>query len=99
MRVNGVLTRTSEFTVTTLAEESGVADPWSVSGAFTDEFDDATASKDRWIVLGDSVVTYSGGQMNIGDSLNVKAVTGSENCRTTPWRPPSIPAKAAGTAA
>ena len=79
MRVNGVLTRTSEFTVTTLAEESGAADPWSVPGAFTDEFEDATASKDRWIVLGDSVVTYSGGKMNIGDSQNIKVVTGSEN--------------------
>ena len=79
MRVNGVLTQTEEFTVKTLAEESDITDPWSVPGAFTDDFSDATASKDRWVVLGDSVVTYSGGQMNIGDSLNVKAVTGSEN--------------------
>lgn len=79
MRVNGVLTQTEEFTEKTLAEESDITDPWSVPGAFTDDFSDATASKDRWVVLGDSVVTYSGGQMNIGDSLNVKAVTGSEN--------------------
>ena len=79
MRVNGVLTQTEEFTVKTLAEESGVTNPWSVPGAFTDDFSDVTESKDRWIVLGDSVVTYSGGKMNIGDSLNVKAVTGSEN--------------------
>ena len=79
MRVNGVLTQTEEFTVKTLAEESGVTDPWSVPGAFTDDFSDVTESKDRWIVLGDSVVTYSGGKMNIGNSLNVKAVTGSEN--------------------
>ena len=79
MRVNGVLTRTQEYTVKTLAEESDITDPWSVPGAFTDDFSDVTESKDRWIVLGDSVVTYSGGKMNIGDSLNIKAVAGSEN--------------------
>ena len=79
MRVNGVLTRTSEFTVKTLAEESGITDPWSVSGAFSDNFDNVTESKDRWAVLGESVVTYSGGKMNIGDSQNIKVVTGSEN--------------------
>src|SRR5699024_2955054 len=58
---------------------SGITDPWSVSGAFSDNFDNVTESKDRWAVLGESVVTYSGGKMNIGDSQNIKVVTGSEN--------------------